>query len=213
MDIKVIYEDADLLVCVKPRGVLSQSDGEKDLPALLKAQQGLAFLEPAHRLDREAGGLLALSKSPRAAAALSRSQQAGAWHKEYLAVLRGHPEEPAGELRDLLFRDMRKNRTYVVDRPRKGVRDAALRYETVAEREGATLARVTLLTGRTHQIRAQFSSRGLPLCGDGRYGGGGGELGLWCARLELPHPVSGEPLRFCAAPPREAPFDLFSDLV
>ena len=213
MELSIVFEDRDLLVCVKPRGLLSQADGREDAPALLRRQRALPFLQPAHRLDREAGGLLALCKSPAAAAALAASMQRGAWDKEYRAVLLGAPEQAAGELRDLLYHDPRKNRTYVVDRPRKGVREAVLRYETLAVREGRALLRVTLLTGRTHQIRAQFSSRGLPLAGDGRYGGGGGEMGLWCARLALPHPRTGEKLALSAPPPAEPPFDRFADLL
>ena len=209
MEPSILAERAGLLVCVKPRGILSQPDGRAGLPDLLGRERPFSFLQPVTRLDREAGGLIALAASPEAAAALQKSLQAGAWEKEYLAVLRGAPAEPEGELRDWLYHDARKNRTFVVKSQRRGVREAVLRYRVLAPQGELTLVRVTLLTGRTHQIRAQFSARGLPLCGDGRYSGGGGPLGLWCARLALPEPGSGARLCFECPPPLEAPFDAF----
>jgi len=212
MRIELLYSDPALLVCVKPAGVLSQSDGAMDLSSILKAQEKRTFAQPAHRLDREAGGLVAVAGTQWAAAALSDSLAAGQWEKTYLAVVRGSPELPEDELRDLLFHDVRRNKTYVVVRPRRGVREAVLCYRALAQQDGLTLLSVKLLTGRTHQIRVQFSSRGMPLQGDGRYGGGSGPLALWSARLSLPHPGTGERMTFCAPPPDDSPWDLFSDV-
>lgn len=211
MQINLLYADPTLLICIKPVGILSQSDGKEDLSALLRAQEGLSFVQPAHRLDREAGGIVALAPTSAAAAVLSRSLAKGEWKKTYLAILKGEPESPTGELRDLLFHDANRNKAFVVTRYRKGVRSAVLRYRTLAQQKGLTLLAVELQTGRTHQIRVQFSSRGTPLLGDGRYGGGTGQLALWSTRLVLPHPQTRKPMTFFAPPPEEGPWHFFRD--
>ena len=132
--------------------------------------------------------------------------------KEYLAVLRGHPPEKEGELIDLLFRDAAKNKSYVVKRMRKGVREAKLSYRTLAETDKLTLVRVRLFTGRTHQIRVQFSSRGLPLLGDIRYGSKDANCStaLWSYRLALTHPITGERIDVTQPPPEQYPWNLFN---
>ena len=149
---------------------------------LLSAQLG-GEIYPVHRLDRQVGGVMVYAKTQRAAAELSRAIQQGTMIKEYLAVVRGGPEEDAGEMQDLLLHDARKNKSYVVSRMRAGVKKARLSYRVLVRKEDRTLVQVRLFTGRTHQIRVQFASRQLPLLGDGRYGGGSGELALWSVRL------------------------------
>lgn len=131
--------------------------------------------------------------------------------KEYLAVLRGHPQEPAATLTDLLFRDASHNKSYVVKRMRKGVREARLSYEEVGRTEALSLVRVQLYTGRTHQIRVQFASRGLPLLGDIRYGSKdpGCTAALWSYHLGFRHPVTGKPVDVTCPPPKAYPWDLF----
>lgn len=205
----ILHETRDLIVCLKPPGIASQQDatGENMLSALQAHTGGVVY--PVHRLDKPAGGVMVYAKTDRAAAFLSRAIQDGKFHKEYLAALRGVPEAPAGRLEDLLYHDVRRNKTYVVDRQRKGVREAALEYETVCQTDGLTLVRVRLLTGRTHQIRVQFGSRQLPLCGDGIYGGGAGPLGLWSARLRFPSPTGGADLDFSRDPPDGPPWNCF----
>ena len=205
----IVYQDAHIVVCLKPAGVLSEEGG---MPELLKDATGAREILCVHRLDRETAGLMVYAKTKRAAAALSAAVAARELGKEYRAVAQG--ETPAGgELRDLLYRDAQKNKSYVVKRMRRGVREARLRYETLAHRGGLSLLRVELETGRSHQIRVQFASRGFPLVGDGRYGSAfrDAPLALFASALAFPHPVTGEALRFEAAPPEHWPWTLFGE--
>ena len=214
---EILFEDDSLLVCVKPAGLLSQAGpvpGES-VPERLALLKGGGTFFPVHRLDQAAGGLLAVAKTQRATASLSAAMQSGAFVKDYLAVLLGAPEQEAALLQDYLFRDAGKNKTFVVKRPRKGVREASLSYRLLArvqeDFQDFSCVRIRLHTGRTHQIRAQFASRRLPLWGDRKYGARAGDsLALWCCRLSFPHPVSGAPLSFCRLPPELAPWSLFS---
>lgn len=201
MDIEIVCQDREVLVCRKPAGLLSQGEGEDALPTLLRRQAG-GEIYPVHRLDRGTAGLMVFARTGKAAAALSQAIAAGKLEKTYLALVSGTPEPPAGELRDLLFKD-RSGKVFPVSRPRKGVREARLTYETLARfpDENAALLRVTLGTGRTHQIRVQFASRGWPLWGDGKYGSRvKGPLGLFCCRLVFPHPGDGREMAFDALP-------------
>ena len=209
---KILFADKHLAVAVKPAGVLSQDAGENSMPHLLRQQLSAEQVHVIHRLDREVGGVMVYGLTKEAAAGLSRTVQNREMEKIYLAVLRGVPGSKEAVLEDLLFHDQRRNKTYVVDRQRKGVKDAKLDYtvlETAGER---ALVRIRLHTGRTHQIRVQFASRKLPLVGDGKYGGKepGSSLGLWCGSLAFPHPKTGEPMTFSQNPPSTAPWDLFT---
>ncbi len=207
MEAEILYRDEAIVLCLKPAGVDSENEG---MPALLRAQTGAEQIFCVHRLDRAVGGLMVYAGTKAAAASLSAQIAAGKMQKRYLAVCRG--SAPAGgELRDLLYHDAAKNKSYVVKRMRRGVREAALRFETLERREGLSLLRVELLTGRSHQIRVQFASRALPLLGDRRYGGGGDcPLALWSASLSFAHPQSGEALSFEAPPPKTEPWTRFS---
>lgn len=209
---EILYADAAVAVCVKPFGALSEGDGENAMPALLHEALGGEFF-PVHRLDQPAGGVMVYARTKQAAARLCAAVQTEAFGKEYLAVLDKAPETPEDTLCDLLFFDRRKKKSYVVKRSRAGVREARLSYRTLETADGKTLVRIKLDTGRTHQIRVQFSSRGWPLAGDGKYGSRENRctLALWSAELCFPHPVSGKPMRFSARPPQDYPWTLFSD--
>ena len=212
---EILYSDRSLCVAVKPSGVLSEPDGRSGgMPELLAAQLG-GEVYTVHRLDRAVSGVMLFSRDSRVTGKLTAAVQAHEIGKEYFAILSGIPEAPTGELRDLLFRDAAKNKSYVVKRPRRGVREAVLRYELLscapdgdAQR---SLVRIALETGRTHQIRVQFASRGLPLLGDGRYGGKDSrcEVALFSHALTFRHPVSKKMLHFSAAPPDAFPWNLF----
>lgn len=212
----ILFEDKNIIVCIKPRGILSQDGDRENMAALLNShfeengEKAEAF--PVHRLDRETAGVMVFAKSSSAAAKLSKQISENALIKRYYAVFSGTMSEKSGEMKDLLFRDKQKNKTYTVKRMRKGVRDASLEYNIIGEADGMSLAEILLHTGRTHQIRVQFSSRGYPLSGDGRYGGGSGDLALFAYHLQFPHPVTGEPLSFSAVPDMSCyPWSLFSD--
>lgn len=197
--IPILYEERSFLVCLKPPGLLSQAGPGEDLLQALGRQMGGAFF-PVHRLDRGVGGVMAVARTKAAAGALSAAVARRAFEKEYLCVVRGAPRETDGVYRDLLLHDKQRNKSFVVDRPRGGVKEAALEYRCLASAGGLTLVRVRLLTGRTHQIRVQFASRGTPLAGDGKYGGGSGDIALWNGRLAFPHPETGRPLTFSHPP-------------
>ncbi|MGM9619706.1 MAG: RluA family pseudouridine synthase [Oscillospiraceae bacterium] len=212
--IEVLYCDRDLALCVKPFGVLSEGEGDTALPALLRSQlEGEVY--PVHRLDRETGGCMVYARTKAAAGKLSALVAERRLEKTYLTVVRGRPAEESGTLRDLLFRDAAKNKSYVVRRMRRGVREAELSYrvEETAETEAGTfsLLAVRLHTGRTHQIRVQFASRGLPVVGDKRYGSRetSPHLALWSHRLSFAHPFRSETVTAQALPPAEWPWTLF----
>lgn len=162
----ILYEDPHLVICCKPVGVLSE-DGQagRCMPELLREHyrslgQKNPYIATVHRLDKITGGVMVFSRRREVTGKLTAAVQAHEIVKEYLAVLRGHPAEPAATLTDLLFRDAGHNKSYVVKRPRKGVREASLFYRVLSRTEELSLVRVQLHTGRTHQIRVQFSSRG-----------------------------------------------------
>ena len=207
MALALLYQDAQLLVCLKPAGVLSEEGG---MPGLLRVQTGAREIFCVHRLDRAVGGLMVYAKTQEAAASLSRAFSRGEAEKRYLAVCLGEAPD-AGEMRDLLYHDASRNKSYVVRRMRKGVREAALRFETLQRRDGMSLVKIELLTGRSHQIRVQFASRQMPLAGDRRYGGSAANtLALWSHELRFCHPESGKALSFRASPPEESPWTCFS---
>ena len=219
MEDRILYKDKYIIVCVKPVGVLSEeSGGKRSMPLMLKEYfssiNEKTDLFTLHRLDKNVGGVMIFARNPVSASILAGDIAARRFEKEYLAVVCGRPEPESGDMTDLLLHDSAHNKTYVVDRMRKGVREARLDYETLSTLgEGSgirSLVRVTLHTGRTHQIRAQFASRKMPLVGDGRYGSGDGKdtPALWSYRLAFTHPKTKKRMEFKELPSGE-PFDAF----
>ena len=160
---EILYSNRDIAVCVKPVGL----DSEAQVPAaLIDTLGGQVF--PIHRLDKNVGGVMVYARTKTAAAALSKAVQEGSMVKEYRAMVHGTPPE-SGDWEDLLWKDSAKNKVYAVKRERKGVKQARLEFNRLSEGE-TSLVHIRLHTGRSHQIRVQFSSRGFPLVGDHKYG-------------------------------------------
>ena len=209
-----IYQDSSILVCVKPAGVLS-TDEPGGMPELARAALGepQGCVRTVHRLDRVVSGLMVLARTPEAASQLSRQIREQRFEKEYLAVLHGCPQAPEGALRDLLRRDKAERKTYVTEVPGKDVQEAILSYRLLGSCNGLSQVHIRLQTGRTHQIRAQLSARGLPLVGDRKYSllDDGCPIALWSHCLRFCHPVSGKPMTFRLEPPLIFPWTLFCD--
>lgn len=168
--IKILYDCPHFTVAVKPAGFLSE-EGEGSFPQLLAKQLQIPRLFPVHRLDRVVSGVMVYAKNAQTASFLSKENLL---KKTYLAVIKGVGLPPEGQLADLLFKDSHKNKTFVVQTKRKGVREARLSYRVLQENllKNVSLVQIVLHTGRSHQIRAQFAHRGHPVLGDGKYGGG-----------------------------------------
>ena len=212
-DITVLFEDNNIIAAVKPAGFLSQACNTADMISLLGKGRGEIY--PLHRLDKNVGGVMVFAKNKQAAAKMSQLISENRMSKSYYAVLCGKPEEDCAVLEDLLFKDSSKNKSFVVKRMRKGVKKASLEYKTVesvkTDSGNLTLVKVKLHTGRTHQIRVQFSSRKLPLLGDGRYGGKSDkcDIALWSTEISFISPFNGQNLTFKAPLPQQYPWNLF----
>ena len=201
--------DDDIVVAVKPPRVLS-TDEPGGMPDLVREALGdlKADVRTVHRLDRVVSGLMVLARNAKSASELSRQIRENQFSKEYLAVVHGCPEKRQGQLRDLLLRDKKERKTYVVKEPGKDVQEAILNYRVVNSTEGMSRVAIELVTGRTHQIRAQFSSRNLPLVGDRKYSllEDDCEIALWSHKLGFYHPTTAEYLTFSQLPPEIYPW-------
>ena len=208
--LEILYTDPDILVCIKPARVLS-TDEPGGLPSLVRTALGdeKADVRTVHRLDRVVSGVMVLARNAKAASELSRQIREDEFEKEYLAVVHGRPEAESGTLTDLLYRDKARRMTMVAAEPAKGVQEAILDYRVVDKIDGMSKVSIQLITGRTHQIRAQFSSRGLPLFGDRKYSllEDECEIALWSHRIGFCHPVSKERMVFTHQPPDVFPWN------
>ena len=206
---EIIYQDKDIIVCVKPPRVLS-TDEPGGMPELVRQALGdeKADVRTVHRLDRVVSGLMVLARNKAVASELSRQIREDQFAKEYQAVIYGHPQEEKGTLRDLLQRNKQERKTYIVDTPGKDVQEAILHYQVENRTDTMSRVRIQLVTGRTHQIRAQFSGRGMPLVGDRKYSTleDPCEIALWSCRLAFIHPATGKAMEFTLQPPETYPW-------
>ena len=191
---EILYSDREIAVCVKPVGL----DSEQQVPEALRAALG-GEIYPIHRLDKNVGGVMVYARTRSAAAALSRCVQDGSLVKEYVALVHGTPPEK-GDWQDLLWKDSAKNKVFVVKRDRKGVKPARLEFTRLTAGE-TSLVRIRLHTGRSHQIRVQFASRGYPLVGDHKYGSRDAQTAPMLFSCRLSFPWKGETRTFQALPP------------
>lgn len=216
MNAAVLYRDASLIVCEKPVGIPSESPG---LPELITSQT-CRNVWPVHRLDQGTGGAIVLAFSPEVNASMQRLFQHSKVKKEYLAVVSGSLSESSGTWKDYLWHDHKCNKSFVVSRQRKNVKEAVCAWRLIdtaaIDHQLLSLVRISLHTGRTHQIRVQFGSRGYPLVGDRKYGSRimSETIALWSAALVFPHPdqKSGT-VSVTSVPPSVFPWNLFSCLL
>lgn len=210
-ELNILYADNDILVCIKPARVLS-TDEPGGLPELIRMALGdaKADVRTVHRLDRVVSGVMVLARNAKAASELSRQIREDEFQKEYLAVVHGCPEENRGTLKDLLYRDKARKMTMVAAEPAKGVQEAILDYHVLAGDENMSRVKVLLHTGRTHQIRVQFASRGMPLIGERKYCTREDpcDIALWSHRIAFTHPRSGKYVEFSCEPPSVYPWTI-----
>lgn len=206
---ELIHVDKDIVVCIKPARVLS-TDEPGGLPDLVREALGdpKADVRTVHRLDRVVSGVMVLARNAGAASELSRQIREDAFDKEYLAVIHGCPDAKTGTLVDLLYRDKSRRMTMVAKEPAKGVQEAILDYQFLRSTGDISRVKVQLRTGRTHQIRVQFSSRGMPLVGERKYCTleDPCEIALWSHRIGFTHPGTGKWVEFSKEPPEIYPW-------
>ena len=211
--IKVLYEDNQIIVVEKPVGIPSQEDktGDLDMLTIVKKyikekynKPGDVYLGLVHRLDRPTGGIMVFARTSKSASRLSEQIRNSEFHKEYICIVDGKFENEEGEMTDYLLKNEKTNMSKVVKEGTKNSKKAVLEYKILQYNEeiDMSLVKVDLHTGRHHQIRVQFASRGHSLSGDQKYGtrGRGKNLALWAYSLSFIHPVSKEKMTFKCIP-------------
>ncbi len=220
--VKVIYEDNHLLVVEKPVNILSQGDdtNDKDMVNLLKQyvkekynKPGNVYIGLVHRLDRPVGGVMVFAKTSKAASRLSDQVRTKTFKKTYRAVIHGTMKKNEDTLLDYLYKNKKTNMVSVVNKNHKEGKYSELSYSTLGKKDGFSLVEIDLKTGRSHQIRVQFSSRNHPLFGDQRYGQNvnkvGQQIALWANKVSFEHPTTKERMEFICEPPQEYPWNIF----
>lgn len=209
---QIVYKDNDIVVCVKPQRVLS-TDEPGGVPDLVRAalMDPKADVRTVHRLDRVVGGLMVLARNANAASELSRQIREDQFQKGYTAVVHGRPHKSKERFYDLLYRDKARKMTFVAEEPSKDVQPATLTYQVLASVDGMSKVKIQLETGRTHQIRVQFGSRGMPLVGERKYSTleDNCEIALWSSKIGFTHPVTGKKMEFELEPPDAYPWNCF----
>ncbi|MBO4343473.1 MAG: RluA family pseudouridine synthase [Clostridia bacterium] len=216
--IKILKTEKNYISVIKKAGMICErSDGNIKAESMVNELEKELGTEvfPIHRLDKETSGVMIFALTREGAAALGKTVSDGEFHKTYLAVSEGIFDEKSGEMEDFLYRDAKKNKSYAVKTERKGVKKAKLEYEVLDEKEiygkDFSLVRIKLFTGRTHQIRVQFSHRGHPVAGDRKYGSRTDlkeKIALFSEKIEFSDPFSHKTVSF-EAKPDEEPFSYF----
>lgn len=194
----ILYDDNEIIVCIKEKGILSQmgKPGQKSMIDILSEEFG-CDIYPVHRLDKEVSGVMVYAKTSKAAANLSAQVSSREMEKHYIATTEKSDLDKEGTMEDLLYFDKGKNKSFVVKRERRGVKKAILQYKEISSTADLTTYSVRLLTGRTHQIRVQFASRKYPLIGDRKYGSKiEGDIGLVSCYIAFRHPKTDEWMEF-----------------
>ncbi len=218
---KIIFEDNHLLVIEKPIGILSQKDksGDEDISSLLKkylkekySKPGNVYIGHVHRLDRNVGGVMVFAKTTKAASRISLQIREGIFKKEYLAVLEGVLKEKQGTLKHYLMKDKKTNIVKASAVSKAGYKQSLLSYSVVEEKSNMTFVKIDLLTGRSHQIRVQFSEIGHPVIGDSKYGSKKTtfKMALWSYQISFLHPTRKEKVLFSCVPQKNALWNIFS---
>ena len=220
-NLKVIYEDNHIIVVEKIVNIPSQADktGDEDMLSLIKAylkekynKPGNVYLGLVHRLDRPVGGVMVFAKTSKAASRLSEEVRNKTFQKEYLVICNGKMDKEKDTLVDYLWKDEKKNTTYVVKPTKKNAKQAILDYEVLKydKEQDLSVLKINLHTGRHHQIRVQLSSRMHAIYGDNKYHGRGAGTGicLWAYKLTIVHPVTKEQMTFKDLPEQKGMWKL-----
>ena len=222
-NVKIIFRESGILAVIKPKGIVSESTiDRKGIPDvisdILYPSRNKTIIKTVNRLDKDVSGVMLLAENSQIAGKLIEQIKNDSVNKQYLAVIKGCPAENEGFYDDLLFHDSRNNKTYVVDRIRNGVRKAKLKYKVIntviSDYGKISLLSIDLYTGRTHQIRVQFSSRKMPILGDFKYGSDiKADIALFCSCMSFIHPVSNKKIIVKAYPENVFPWNLFNDFI
>ncbi|MDY0410259.1 RNA pseudouridine synthase [Virgibacillus soli] len=222
MNITILYEDNHILVVEKPVNVPVQADQsrEKDLLTILKEDIKIRYQKPGnvylglvHRLDQPVGGAMVFAKTSKAASRISDKLRRQEVYRHYVVVVRGTPKRKQGRLKHYLYKNKRENKVYTTGPGDKKGKEAILDYEVLASREGLSLLRVQLHTGRPHQIRVQLATSGFPIYGDQKYGQKvnqvGQQIALWSYQLAFQHPTKKDLNTYISNPPNMYPWNLW----